>query len=67
MNEVQVRTAVLEALPKQSSPLVQLAVVELIVESRDRESLGILNSMKNDPKVNSIVRERIKQGIQQLL
>jgi hypothetical protein len=67
MDESLVRKTLVDALPTQSSPLVQLAMVELVVESRDKGSLDVLNKMERDPKVNVVVRKKIQQGIKQLL
>ncbi len=67
MDNPDVRSTIVQALPKQSSPLVQLAMVELIVGMRDKGSLGVLNKMEKDPKVNEVVKKRIQQGIKLLL
>jgi len=67
MDESEVRKTLVAALPEQSSPLVQLAMVELVVEARDKESLGVLDKMEKDPKINDVVRKKIQQGIKQLL
>ena len=67
MDESEVRRTVVATLPTQSSPLVQLAMVELVVEARDKGSLDVLNKMEKDPKVNEVVRKKIEQGIKQLL
>jgi hypothetical protein len=67
MDESDVRKTLVAALPSQSSPLVQLAMVELVVEARDRESLDVLGKMEKDPKLNDVVRKKVQQGIKQLL
>lgn len=67
IDEPEVRGTIVDALAKQSSPLVQLGMVELVVEAHDKTSLGILNKMEKDPKVNKIVRKKIQQGIKLLL
>jgi len=67
MVESEVRKAFVDALPKEASPLVQLAMVELVVESRDKGSLDVLNKMERDPRVNDVVRKKIQQGIKLLL
>ncbi|HTP12111.1 MAG TPA: zf-HC2 domain-containing protein [Bacteroidota bacterium] len=67
MDESNVRKTLVSTLPSQSSPLVQLAMVELVVESHDRGALEVLNKMKNDPKVNDVVRKKVQQGIQLLM
>ena len=67
MDESDVRKALVASLPQQSSPLVQLAMVELVVEARDKESLEVLGKMEKDPKLNDDVRKKVQQGIKQLL
>ncbi|HTP12123.1 MAG TPA: zf-HC2 domain-containing protein [Bacteroidota bacterium] len=67
MDEPEVRATVAAALPKQSSPLVQLAMVELVVEAHDKGSIGVLNKMEKDPTINDAVRKKIQQGIKLLL
>ncbi len=67
MDESDVRKALVASLPQQSSPLVQLAMVELVVEARDKESLEVLGKMEKDPKLNDVVRKKVQQGIKQLL
>jgi hypothetical protein len=67
MDESDVRKTLVASLPQQSSPLVQLAMVELVVETRDKGSLDVLNKMERNPKLNDIVRKKIQQGIKQLL
>ena len=67
LDESDVSRTIVSTLQSQSSPLVQLAMIELVVESHDKGALEVFNKMKNDPKVNVAVRKKIQQGIQLLL
>ncbi|TAK54916.1 MAG: hypothetical protein EPO24_12700 [Bacteroidetes bacterium] len=56
----------LESLPKQSSPLVQIEMVDWILQQREKNSLEVLKQMTKNPMVNKAVKLRIEQGIQEL-
>jgi len=62
----QVRAGLLTALQDQQSPLVQIALIDLFVEMRERDAKDWLRHMQQDTKVNSAVRQRAEWGIQQL-
>ena len=63
----EVRQGLVATLPRQSSPLVQIAVIDLLVASRDRESAGALQKLADDELLNQDVRQRAKRGVEQLL
>jgi hypothetical protein len=63
--EPLVRSGLLEALGGAQSPLVQIALIDLMVETRDRQSIGALRRLKADQAVNEAVRERAEWGLQQ--
>jgi len=62
--EPRVRSGLLEALGGTQSPLAQIALIDLMVETRDRESIGALKRLKADQAVNEAVRERADWGLQ---
>jgi hypothetical protein len=61
-----VRAEILRALPQEPSPLVQIALVDILVQERVRQSAGLLEQMAHDPKVNDTVRKRIEAGLKDL-
>jgi hypothetical protein len=63
----EVRQGLVATLPRQSSPLVQIAVIDLLVASRDRGSAGALQKLADDELLNQDVRQRAKRGVEQLL
>jgi hypothetical protein len=67
MNRSDVREDLLRSLPKQPSPLVQAAIVDLMVQLHERSSLGVFREMVRDTALNSSVKKKIEQGIQQLI
>ncbi len=64
--EQVIKKELLESLPKQSSPLVQIEIVDWLIQEREKTSLNILNRMLKNPEVNKAVKERIELGIQEL-
>ncbi len=65
-NQPQVRAGLLEALQPQQSPLVQVAVIDLIVDLRDTQAIAELQNMQHDVKLNPAVRERAQWAIRKL-
>jgi len=61
-----VRAGLLTALQDQQSPLVQIALIDLFVEMRERDAKDRLRRIEQDTKVNPAVRQRAQWGIQQL-
>lgn len=57
-NEPVVRTGLLDSLEPHQSPLVQVALIDLLVELRDANAVQQLQKMKQDQKLNPVVRER---------
>ncbi len=62
-----VRREILHALPEQPSPVMQVALVDLLVQINDRESREVLQQALSAPDLHPDVRKRITQGIQQIL
>lgn len=61
-----VRRALVDSLPRQGSPLVQIALIDLIVELRERQSAEVLRRLADDGNINQAVRERARWGLQRL-
>lgn len=61
-----VREEILGALSAQSSPLVQIALVDLVVSGEIPQSTSVLTRMADDPDVTPVVRQRIEEGLRQL-
>jgi len=62
----QVRAGLLSALQDQQSPLVQIALIDLFVEMRERDAKDRLRHIEQDTNVNPAVRQRAQWGISQL-
>jgi len=61
-----VRRGVVEAMTRQDSPMVQIALIDLAVDLHQKESLGTLRQLSQDQNVNETVRERAQKGISEL-
>lgn len=61
-----VQDELIQSLPKQSSPLVQLEIVDWIVEHHQKESVEVLRKMLKQGDINKAVKQRIEQGLQEL-
>ena len=62
----EVRRGAVEALSRQTSPLVQLALIELILEVGGTDAAGALRQLSRDTMVDEAVRARAAQGLAQL-
>lgn len=61
-----VREGLLDALQPRQSPLVQVALIDLLVEMRDRSAVPQLQKVTQDPNLNPAVRQRAEMAIRQL-
>lgn len=57
---------VIESLPRESSPLVQIALIDILIQERVRQSTDILKTMAADPTVDNAVKQRIAAGLSEL-
>ena len=58
------RRGALQALTQQESPLVQVALIDFMVELQEKESIGTLQKLAHDDRVDETVRRRAALGIQ---
>lgn len=58
-----VQDEVLKALPKQNSPLVQIAIIDMLLQSHNRDVVEVLKRMLQDPLVNKNVKDHIQKSI----
>ncbi len=65
-NQPQVRKGLLEALQAQQSPLVQVALIDLLVELRDVNAVEQLQRFQRDPSLDPAVRQRAEWAIRKL-
>ncbi len=61
-----VRKALIESIPRQDSPLVQIALIDAVVHMRDSTAATELRKLTGDGEVNAAVRQRAEWGLQKL-
>ena len=61
-----VRRGAADALLRQTSPLVQIALIDFAVETNDRAASDALLRLSRDPMVNETVRARAARAVQRL-
>jgi hypothetical protein len=61
-----VRRAAIAAVDRQMSPRVQIALIDFLVKTNERQSAPTLRRLVQDPRVNDAVRSRAAWGLQQL-
>lgn len=64
--DAAVRDGLIGALGGRQSPLVQIALIDVMVELREPESAGALRKLKDDASANEAVRERAGWALQRL-
>lgn len=62
----EVRKGLVDALQEQQSPLVQIALIDLLVELREARAMQHLKTLEQNQDVNPAVRQRAMWGISQL-
>jgi hypothetical protein len=66
-DRANVRRAAVDALTQRtSSPLVQVALIDFLVEANDRDSITSLRQLSEDAMVNTTVRARAAWGLQHI-
>jgi HEAT repeat protein len=58
--------AVLQSLPKQTTPIVQVALIDLLVDLKDPEAAPELRRLSGNETANEGVRERAQWALERL-
>jgi HEAT repeat protein len=61
-----VRQNLIRALPQQNSPLVQVALIELLADIQDKGAIEPLRNMIQNPDTDPEVKKRAVESIKQL-
>jgi HEAT repeat protein len=61
-----VRAGVLSALPRESAPLVQVAMIELLAGARDQAALPVFEKLSRDEALDRNVREAARRAVASL-
>ena len=65
-SDPNVRRALVDAVPVQDSPLVQVALIDLLVQLRERDSAPALRALARNASADDAVRQRATWAIQRL-
>jgi HEAT repeat protein len=60
------RAAIIQSIPKQDTPLVQIALIDLLVDLKAKEAAPELVKLAADDKVNTSVRSHARAAIEKL-
>ena len=63
----KVRTGLIKSIAQQDSPLVQIALVDIMIDLQEKRSVKALQDLLKKQDLNEAVKGRVKQGIQVLL
>jgi hypothetical protein len=61
-----VRRGLIEAMTRQESPMVQIALIDLAVDLHEKESIGTLRELTQDQNLDPAVRDRAQKGLTEL-
>ena len=61
-----VRKALVESIPRQDSPLVQIALIDALVHMHDHTATGEFRKLSGDAGANAAVRQRAQWGLERL-
>jgi HEAT repeats len=62
----ETRRAVVEALPSQTTPLVQVALIDLLVDFKERSAAGVLKTLAANQDANDGVRQQAEWALEKL-
>jgi hypothetical protein len=62
----ETRRAVVDALPTQTTPLVQVALIDLLVDFKDRNAADALTKLAANREVNDGVRQQARWALERL-
>ena len=62
----EVRRELVDVLQTTQSPMVQVALIDLLVDLHDKSAVPQFRKFQQDPHVNPTVKKRVDWGIQQL-
>jgi hypothetical protein len=65
-NQPTVREGVVESLTTQDSPMVQIAMIDLLVELKEARAAQQIKKLEQNPKLDPTVRQRARWGLAQL-
>ncbi|HVW87414.1 MAG TPA: HEAT repeat domain-containing protein [Bryobacteraceae bacterium] len=64
--DARVRQSLAQSLTSQESPMMQAALIDYVVDARDRHALDALKELAERPDLNPLVRQRADTAMRQL-
>jgi HEAT repeat protein len=61
-----IQRALVDALPMQDSPLVEIALIDVLVEANDKAAVPALRHLAEDRQADDAVRQRAAAGVKKL-
>jgi len=63
----KVREGLILSITKQESPLVQIALAELMVTLKEQKSIDSMETLLQKPDINSAVKQKLEESIKQII
>jgi len=63
----KVREGLILSITKQESPLVQIALAELMVTLKEQKSINSMETLLQKPDINSAVKKKLEESIKQII
>ncbi len=63
----KVREGLILSITKQESPLVQIALAELMVTLKEQKSINSMETLLQKPDINSAVKQKLEESIKQII
>jgi len=64
--DIAVRKALVDSIPRQESPLMQIALIDALVQIRDHAAGTELRRLTGDAETEAVVRQRARWGLEKL-
>jgi hypothetical protein len=65
-DQVVVRRGVIEAMLRPQSPMVEISLIDLAVDLKEKDSIGSLRQVAQDQTLDQAVRDRAQKGLMEL-
>jgi hypothetical protein len=64
--DANVRKALEQSIPRQQSPLLQIALIDALVHIKDHSAADEFKQLSGNDKVNAVVRQRAQWAVEKL-
>ena len=65
-DQSEVKKGIISSLLRQTSPLVQLALIQVITSVHDADAIAALKQLLKDKDLNKTVREHVEKRIKEM-